>query len=67
MFLCPKCGASVWGTDMTRNVGTCHGQVTVPVTNGIGFRPCDFTWSREDDAKYGIFPSTCSSAIGQVA
>lgn len=69
-FTCPLCGSHAFGTTFDSSVpgvdlsspihlliGYCKGQ---PIRDARGQRlacqyaPCDFKWSRRDDATYGL-------------
>lgn len=60
-FTCPSCGGHTFGTTTTdaSSIGTCYGsRVSMVLPDnaqrdpGEGYRPCDFTWNRDDDARY---------------
>lgn len=66
-FVCPKCGSSFFSSAGPKGLGLlaptsewtgrCKGHFRKVLRGrviGYEYTGCDFTWSRADDAKYGL-------------
>lgn len=59
-FLCPKCGSSYFWSSGPADVGlhapvaTWTGHCKGALIRRSNYTGCTFTWSRADDAKYGL-------------